>query len=88
MRDKDRSGYVNVEGVDGELIGREIERFEHLLKGEVATVSVDDHVIGALAKLLLDELEQMLQRSFKKEKKKGETSPYLLVWGMCTLRTF
>jgi uncharacterized coiled-coil DUF342 family protein len=64
---RDRNGYVDVEGVDGKLIGREIERFEHLLKGEVATVSVDDHVIGALAKLPLDELEQMLQISFKKK---------------------
>ncbi len=38
----------------------QVERLEHLLEREVLAVAEDDHLVGLLAQLALDEAQQVL----------------------------
>ena len=50
---------MHVKGIDGEVVGTEVERLEHLRQGEVLSVTEDDHLVRLLVDLVLDEAQQV-----------------------------
>eukprot|EP00955_Chlamydomonas_euryale_P101980 365385-Chlamydomonas_euryale.AAC.1 len=52
--------HAHVERVDVEVVARQVERLEDLLEREVFAVAEDDDLIRLLAKLGLDEAQQVL----------------------------
>jgi hypothetical protein len=51
---------VHIKRIDREVVGGKVERLEHLSKGEVLAITVNDDFVRATLHLALDETEHVL----------------------------
>ena len=52
--------YSHVQRVDGQVVGRELERLEDVREREEVAVAVRDDLVAVLPQLALDEAQQVL----------------------------